>query len=151
MLYLRQMALEMIEAKEMGLAHAIIRQSTPLLVMREKDAERSDRLEMLLKKSSVSTEELYGAERASSKPVHALKAERRKQIFKGLLQHMQIAPPNRLIDVIKQSLLFQASTGVIPEAAVHEEEGFDLFLNRVRSISPTHDVPLLQCFNKIEV
>ena len=117
----------MIESKEVGVAKSMLRQSSPMTKLKEADAERYLRLEYLLPKGSidafVSAAELYKEKD---------KILQRMHLASEVLKDLQIAPSNRLLNLLKDSIQHQNEKNLIPPLA-HSSERYNLFTASIQA------------------
>lgn len=97
--------LEMIECKEIGIAKSILLNSLPIQFMKSTDEGRYSRLDQLLSQPAPSLHQLYGEIR---------REQRRSHLGSQILKLVSIAPPHRLLDLLKDSIEYQKQCGNIP-------------------------------------
>jgi WD40 repeat-containing protein SMU1 len=116
-----QIVKEMIEAREIDTARALLRSTVPLAMMREEDG---DRWVIWLVPRLLSPIDSFGSgsirytrlERLLSRPIYedseaypdgSNKHDRRRDIADSLKEHVLVAPPSRLVSIIGHSLKWQ--------------------------------------------
>eukprot|EP01105_Mastigella_eilhardi_P015961 TRINITY_DN3659_c0_g1_i1.p1 TRINITY_DN3659_c0_g1~~TRINITY_DN3659_c0_g1_i1.p1 ORF type:complete len:605 (+),score=162.91 TRINITY_DN3659_c0_g1_i1:229-1815(+) len=102
-------ALELAEMHERETAKSMLKQTQPLLLMRERDPERYAHLEHVIHAPYFDTKEAYGAT--------GTKERRRNEVARALAAEVQVVPPSRLLALIGQALKWQHLQGVLPPGA----------------------------------
>jgi WD40 repeat-containing protein SMU1 len=96
--------LELLEARETGTARSLLRQSQPLVYMREESPDRYLRLESMLAKPKFDKKEAYGS---------LSKEECRQKVAESLSKEVTSVKPSRLMVLLGQGIKWQHSQGII--------------------------------------
>jgi WD40 repeat-containing protein SMU1 len=110
------MVFELIEAKEIEVARALMRQTQAMTIMKQQQPERYLRIEHLMARSGLDPSEVYPA---------GNKEKRRQEIADMLVKEVAVVAPSRLVTLLGQSLRFMQLQGQLPAGST-----YDLFRGR---------------------
>lgn len=100
-----QVILELVELKEVETALHLMRETGPMLAMKQNNVDRYLRLEAMVKRHTFDARDAY-----EGQP----KEKCRNVIAQAVGKHVTVAPPSRLLALVGQAMKWQQHTGMMP-------------------------------------
>eukprot|EP00401_Gymnodinium_catenatum_P005299 CAMPEP_0117476802 /NCGR_PEP_ID=MMETSP0784-20121206/10496_1 /TAXON_ID=39447 /ORGANISM="" /LENGTH=524 /DNA_ID=CAMNT_0005271087 /DNA_START=1 /DNA_END=1571 /DNA_ORIENTATION=+ len=108
-----QIALELAELRDVETAQHILKDTAPMVTMKQDSPERFLRLEALVRRGTFDPREAYEG---------VPKEKRRSTIAQAVAKHVHVAPPSRLLALVGQAMKWQQHSGLLPP-----DTKFDVF------------------------
>eukprot|EP00747_Dinoflagellata_sp_TGD_P163226 gnl/TRDRNA2_/TRDRNA2_181679_c0_seq1.p1 gnl/TRDRNA2_/TRDRNA2_181679_c0~~gnl/TRDRNA2_/TRDRNA2_181679_c0_seq1.p1 ORF type:complete len:548 (+),score=96.80 gnl/TRDRNA2_/TRDRNA2_181679_c0_seq1:64-1644(+) len=103
-----QIVMELAELKDVETAQHLLKETGPLIAMKQDNPDRYLRVEALIKRSHFDARDAYDG---------GTKEKKRNAIAQALVKYVSVAPPSRLLALIGQAMKWQQHTGLLPAGA----------------------------------
>lgn len=100
-----QVVLELAELKDLETAQHLMRETAPMVEMKQDTPERWIRLDAQIKKTHFDPHAAYEG---------MTKEKKRSAIAQAVQKHVTVAPPSRLLAMVGQAMKWQQHTGLLP-------------------------------------
>ncbi|CAK0870976.1 unnamed protein product [Prorocentrum cordatum] len=101
----QQIVLELAEMKDVETAMHLMKETAPMISMKQDTPERYMRLDALLRQSTFDATRNYEG---------VPKEKRRSEIAQAVSGHVTVAPPSRLLALVGQAMKWQQQAGILP-------------------------------------